>query len=208
MLRKALKLTAASLVISSAITSAYASGHDYKGMDVSASRLPINSVFLGYTFTHHFYRDTWENSYRTLTGSSPENNYSGIDLGMDHMLNDWLALHIKYSQYFRKGGDNDGRLSGLTVGGLGFYNMTPNLYALGMVGATVGVFSHNGDDMVGSANPAFTDADVSLALGAGFQYQLGDSFYLRPMVNLQPYQDRSDTNTSLGFSVDLVYALS
>lgn len=172
---------------------------------VQDSGLPKTSAFLGYTFTHQNYKDSWDNNYRSLTGVSPVNNYSGITLGMTQMLNDWFALNILYSHYFRKGSNgNDGRLSGLTVGGMGFKQMTPDMHAVGTVSATVGVFSHNGDGGIASFDPSFTDSDVSFVVGAGVQYKVSDNFSIRPMFNLTPFHDRSDTSVSYGFAVSIV----
>lgn len=212
MLRKAFKLSTISLLLSAVIaTTSNAMPIDYKDMQMKEPGLPSTTLSLGFAYEHIFFRGTWENSYRAMVGQAPLNNYYGVGLGIDHMLNDWFALHVKFNQYFERRGasGNDGRVTDLTVGGLMFFYLAPGFHLFGMVGATVDSFVHRGDESVGTTgNDAFTINDVNLALGAGMQYQISDNFFIRPSVSLKPYQDRADSDVWLGGAIDIVYAIS
>tara|TARA_B110000091_G_scaffold187590_1_gene208891 strand:- start:730 stop:1344 length:615 start_codon:yes stop_codon:yes gene_type:complete len=201
--RKVLKIIA----ITSGLITASMSNSFAAAMPQSSQAGKVQ-VYGGYAYTHQAYKNAWTNSYRTFTGSSPVNDFSGVTFGMNYMMNDWLALDVAWTHYFRKGAAGlDGRLSGLKVGAMAFKNINPKADLIGTAGASVGAFTHNGDGGVGTANPSFTDTDVSLYLGAGFQYKVSDMFSVRPMLNLMPLHDRADTNYSYGGSISLVMNL-
>lgn len=212
MIKKGLKLAAAVFlcsVVASPSFSAHKMHSDYKDMAIPTVKFPDTSVYVGYSFAHNYYRSTWENSFRRVTGYSPPNNFNGIVIGLDKLLTNWLALDLRYGYFFSQGsGAGDARLSGLTVSALGIYNFTnTSIFLLGKLGATVTALSHDGDNGINTINPSFVHSDVSPVIGAGLQFSLAENFYLRPMINWT-YQDRSDANSSLGLTLDLVYGLS
>lgn len=172
------------------------------------SSLPKTSVHVGYAFSHQNYSDSWEATYQTLVGQAPNNNYSGVVLGMTQMLNDWVALNIGYKHFFRKGENQaDSRVSGLRVGGLGFKKIQNNLHWLGEMGANVGSVHHNGDGGINSANPSSQHADINFYVATGLQYKVNDLVAVRTEANVMPFQDRSDGNTGYGFQLSAVFSL-